>query len=58
MPDDPTAPPADAGRKLVRFVFPRGATAEEIADGIRRLAEEHKAQQQPPASEPAPEETP
>ncbi len=49
MPDEPTAPPEDAGRKLVRVLFPRDATAAEIVEGLRRLTEGTRPE--PPSAE-------
>lgn len=43
---EPKNPPPPAGnpptpRKLVRFIFPRGATAKEIVEALNRLREKN-----------------
>jgi hypothetical protein len=49
-------PPTPPGRKLVRVIFPRGATPEEMAKAIRKLPAAAMPGE-PEAAPPAPEGT-
>ena len=37
----PSAPPDKDARRFVRFDFPPGASAKEIADALAKLKEQH-----------------